>query len=158
MVQLIFNDAFDDLIEEPISYWKASDDILQNINGFIIETFNSIPIFNENNNKYYCHKCIKEITKQNKCPECSRTFTFNNNFMIEDIKGIRNFKNNIYYYVFDIIEDNILLYLLKEYVNYNNLLTYYPCKKCEISIDAIYQILPTEIISIKNIIQIRKWL
>ena len=105
MVQLIFNDEFNDLIEEPISYWKTSDDIPQNIKDFIIETSNSISIFDEKNNKYYCPKCIKEITEQNKCLECSRKFTFNNKLKIEDIKEIRHFKSNIYYYVFDIIED-----------------------------------------------------
>ena len=150
MKVLMFNDEFNDLIEEPISYWKTSDDIPQNIKDFIIEKSNSIPIFDEKNNKYYCPKCIKEITEQNKCLECSRKFTFNNKLKIEDIKEIRHFKSNIYYYVFDIIEDNVLLYLLKECVNYNNPLTYHPCKKYEISIDAIYQILPTEIICIKT--------
>ena len=44
---LRFNDEFDDLIEEPISYWKTSDDIPQNIKDFIIETSNSISIFDD---------------------------------------------------------------------------------------------------------------
>ena len=150
MVQLIFNDSFDDLIEEPISYWKTSDDIPQNIKDFIIETSDLISIFDENNNKYYCPKCTKELTKQNTCPECSRKFTLNKKLNIYNIKEIRNFRNYIYYYVFDIIDDNVSLYLLREYVNYDNPLTYYPYKMSEISIDAIYQILPTEVIDFKN--------
>lgn len=150
MVQLIFNDSFDDLIEEPISYWKTSDDIPQNIKDFIIVTSNLISIFDENNTKYYCPKCVKELTKQNTCPECSRKFTLNKKLNISNIKEIRNFKNYIYYYVFDIIDDNVLLYLLREYVNYDNPLTYYPYKMSEISIDTIYHILPTEVIDLKN--------
>jgi len=38
---LKFNDKFDKLIEEPISYWKTFDDIPKNIKDFIIETSNS---------------------------------------------------------------------------------------------------------------------
>ena len=147
---LRFNDEFDDLIEEPISYWKTSDDIPQNIKDFIIETSNSISIFDEKNNKYYCPKCIKEVTEQNKCPECSRQFTLNDKISIENIKEIRNCKSYVYYYVFDIVDGNVLLYLLREYINYYNPLTYYPYKMSEISIDTIYQVLPTKIINIKT--------
>lgn len=147
---LKFNDKFDDLIEEPISYWKTSLDIPKNIKDFIIETSNSIPIFDEKNNKYYCPKCIKEITKQNECSECLRKFKLDNKLKIKNIEKIRDWRNKVYYYVFDVVEGNILLYLLCECVSYNNPLTYYPYKKSEISIDTIYQVLPTEIINIKT--------
>ncbi len=147
---LRFNDKFDDLIEEPASYWKTPDDIPQNIKDFIIETSNSISIFDENNNKYYCPKCIKEITDQNECPECSRKFKLKekDKLVIENIKEIKNFRDYIYYYVFDFVDGNVLLYLLREYINYHNPLTYYPCKQSKLDIDTIYQVLPTEIINI----------
>lgn len=147
---LKFNDKFDGLIEEPISYWKTVDDIPQNIKNFIIETSDSLPIFDKKNNKYYCPKCIKEINEQNKCTECSRIFKLNDKLKIGNIKEIRHCQNYIYYYAFDVIEDNVLLYLLREDVNYGNHLTYYPYKKSEISIDSIYQVLPTEIININT--------
>lgn len=150
MVQILFNDKFDNLIEEPISYWKTLDDIPENVRNFFIEKSNSIPIFDEKNNKYYCPKCIKEINKQNKCPKCLRKFTFNNKLKIDDIKETEKLNSYIYYYVFDITQDDILLYLVKEHINYNSTFSYYPYKTSEISIDEIYQVLPNEIIDFKT--------
>ena len=156
MVNMLkFNDDFDDLIEEPVSYWKTSLDIPLNIKNFIAENSDLLLIYDEDNNKYYCPKCIKEIDDENKCIECKRKFKLNNKIIIKNIKDIRSFNNHIYYYVFDIDGDNILLYLLDEYINYNNRLIYYPYKNSEISISSIYQVLPTKIIDIKNNRQIK---
>ena len=112
MNALKFNDKFDDIIEEPMNYWKTLDDVPQNIKEFIRETSNSIPIYDESNNKYYCPKCIEEITNQNKCPKCFRTFKSHDNFKIENINDIRALSNDVYYYIFDINDNDILLYLL----------------------------------------------
>ena len=148
MNTLRFNDKFDELIEEPISYWKTLDDVSQNVKDFINETSNSIPIYDESNNKYYCPKCIEKITKQNKCPKCSKEFISHDKLKVKNIKEIRNLYDNIYYYVFDINNDSVLLYLLCEYIDYYNKLTYYPYKHSKISIKNVYQILPTKIINV----------
>ena len=145
---LRFNDKFDDFIEEPMNYWKTLDDVPQNIKEFISDTSNSIPIFDESNNKYYCPKCIKEITKQNKCPKCSKIFTLYDKLEIESIKEIRDLSSNIYYYIFDIDHDDILLYLLWEHIDYHNPIACLPYKYSKISIKSIYQVLPTKIINI----------
>mgnify|MGYP004541846221 FL=1 len=148
MNALKFNDKFDDIIEEPMNYWKTLDDVPQNIKEFIRETSNSIPIYDESNNKYYCPKCIEEITNQNKCPKCFRTFKSHDNFKIENINDIRALSNDVYYYIFDINDNDILLYLLWEYVDYRNPMAYFPYKNSKISIKNIYQILPTKIINV----------
>lgn len=145
---LKYNDKFDSLIEEPMSYWKTLDNVPQNIKDFINETSNLIPIYDKSNNKYYCPKCIEEITKQNKCPKCLRTFTFHDKLKIENIKDIRTLSDNIYYYVFDINDNDILLYLLWEHIDYHNQITYLPYRNSKISIKNIYQILPTKIINL----------
>lgn len=146
---LKFNDKFDGFIEEPISYWKTNLDIPYKIKNFIVETSNSLLIFDEEN-KYYCPKCLKEVTSQNKCPNCSREFTLNRYLSIKNIKDITKTRNYIYYYVFDVAFDNVMLYCLKESINYSNPFTYYPCKSSDIDIDAIYQVLPTGIINVKT--------
>ena len=64
MMELRFNDEFNGIIEVPINCWKTFDDIPQKIKDFITETSNSIPIFDESNNKYYCPKCVKEINEK----------------------------------------------------------------------------------------------
>lgn len=148
MNALKFNDKFDGFIEEPMNYWKTLDEVPQNIKDFINETSNSIPIYDESNNKYYCPKCIEEITKQNKCPKCLKIFTLHDKLKIENIKDIRTLSGNIYYYVFDINDNDVLLYLLWEHIDYRNPVAYLPYRNSKISIKSIYQILPTKIINI----------
>ncbi len=142
MNNLKFNDKFDSIIEEPTNYWKTLDDIPQNIKDFINKTSDSIPFYNENDNTYYCPLHMEELTKEYKCPKCSKQYT------IKD--KLKNLGAYIYYYVFDINDNNILLYLLHEDISYLNVATFYPYKQSKISIKSIYQILPTKIINIKE--------
>ncbi len=142
MNTLRFNDKFDDIIEEPTSYWKSMDDIPQNIKDFINITSDSIPLFNENDNKYYCPICKEELTKQNKCQKCFKLFTAKDK--------LKKLSDYIYYYVFDINDNNILLYSLCENINYQNPLSFYPFKQSKLNIKTIYQILPTKIINVKE--------
>lgn len=74
MNSLKFNDKFDSIIEEPISYWKTQDDIPQNIKDFINKTSDSIPFYDEKDNTYYCPLHMEKLTKEHKCPKCSRKF------------------------------------------------------------------------------------
>lgn len=150
MMELRFNDEFNGIIEVPINCWKTFDDIPQKIKDFITETSNSIPIFDESNNKYYCPKCVKEINEKKMCEKCSKIFKLHDESSIENIKELRNYQNDIYYYIFDIKDGNILLYLLCEHIDYYNPLVYYPYKHSKINIENIYQILPKEIINIKS--------
>lgn len=150
MVNILkFNDTFSD-IEKPINYWKSSFDIPKNIMKFISETSDSIVIFDEKTKKYYCPKCIKEITKQHKCKHCLTKFDLNKKLNINNIEKIEYCTNNIFYYAFDITDDSVLLYLIHEYVEYSSLLRNSSCKRSKLSIDAIYKILPTEVINLKN--------
>lgn len=142
MNSLKFNDKFDSIIEEPTNYWKTLDDIPQNIKDFINKTSDSIPFYNENDNTYYCPLHMEELTKEYKCPKCSKQYT------IKD--KLKNLSAYIYYYVFDINDNNILLYLLHEDISYLNVATFYPYKQSKISIKSIYQILPTKIINVKE--------
>lgn len=140
MNSLKFNDKFDSIVEEPISYWKTQDDIPQNIKDFINKTSDSIPFYDEKDNTYYCPLHMEKLTKEHKCQKCHKTFTKN-----DKIKRLNDY---IYYYVFDISNDDILLYLLCEDINYLNPMSFYPFKQSKISIKTIYQILPTKIINI----------
>lgn len=137
---LRFNDKFDDIIEEPTSYWKTIEEVPEHIIEFINKTSDSIPL--ENNNKKYCPICNEEITKEYKCPKCLKIFSSKDK--------LTSLNDYIYYYIFDISNNNIILYLICEYINYKNTMSFYPYKTNKISIDAIYQILPTKIINVKE--------
>lgn len=142
MNSLKFNDKFDSILEEPTSYWKTIDDIPQNIKDFINKTSDSIPFYTEDNNTYYCPLHIEKLIKENKCPICHKKFTTKDK--------LKNLGAYIYYYVFDINDNNILLYLLCEDIEYLNVPSSYSSKQNKISIKTIYQILPTKIININE--------
>ena len=139
MNSLKFNDKFDSIIEEPTSYWKTVEDIPQNIKDFINKTSDSIPFYDEKDNTYYCPLHMEKLTKKYKCPKCSKQFT------IKD--KLKNLGSYIYYYVFDINDNDILLYLLCEDISYQDVQSFYPFKQSKINIKTIYQILPTKIIN-----------
>lgn len=142
MNSLKFNDKFDNIIEEPTNYWKTVDDIPQNIKDFINKTSDSIPFYDDDDNTYYCPLHMEKLTKEYKCPKCNKIFITKDKF--------KNLGAYIYYYVFDINDNDVLLYLLREDINYLNVQTYYPFKRSKISIKTIYQILPNKIINVKE--------
>lgn len=144
MNALRFNDKFDDIVEEPISYWKTTEDIPKHIIEFINKTSDSIPL--ENNNKKYCPICNEEITKEHKCPKCLKIFSSKDK--------LTSLNDYIYYYIFDINNNNIILYLICEYINYKNPMSFYPHKTNKISINTIYQIMPTKITNVEEGTQI----
>ncbi len=142
MNALKFNDKFDEIIEEPIEYWKTIDDIPQKIKDFINKTSDTIPFYDEDDETYYCPLHMEKLTKENKCPKCSKQFTTKDK--------LKNLGAYIYYYVFDINDNDILLYLLCENISYLNVPSSYPFKQSKINIKTIYQILPTKIINVKE--------
>ena len=142
MNSLKFNDKFDNIIEEPTNYWKTVDDIPQNIKDFINKTSDSIPFYDEDDSTYYCPLHMEKLTKEYKCPKCNKIFITKDK--------LKNLGAYIYYYVFDINDNDVLLYLLREDINYLNVQTYYPFKQSKISIKTIYQILPNKIINVKE--------
>lgn len=153
MFQLKFNEYFDELIEEPISYWKTVDDIPKAIKEFITTTSDSRILYNETTNKYYCPKCLTEIKASNVCQKCSQVLAIESNdkkVTISNIREMKYYSYYAYYYVFDVVDGNILLYILEEYVYYNNPLSISPYKMSNISINAIYLVLSDEIIDLKT--------
>ena len=147
---LKFNDTFDGLIEEPIGYWKTPEDIPQHIKNFVNEISNSLPLFDDTTNKYYCSNCIEELSREHKCPKCSRKFKLSNKLLIKGIDNIGYYTDHVYYYVFDLVGNNVLLYVLSEFIGYDKTVPYYLYKKSTIKIETAYQVFADEIVNIKT--------
>jgi len=154
MIQLMFNDNFSKIIEEPINYWKTMENVPQNIKNFIKETSNKMPLYDENTHKYYCSTCLK-VLDNNNCPKCSKRYIINElnqkkKMEINNIKKIKDYETYANYYVFDIQDDNIIIYIFKERIYYYNSLSTYPIKMSDITIDSIYHVLSDKIVDLKK--------
>jgi len=97
MIQLSFDETFENIIEKPINYWKTIDDIPEKIKRFISKTSDLQIIFEEKTTKYYCSKCLKELDKNNICPKCSKNFINNDKYKMRtfDVKEIKNYTNDV---------------------------------------------------------------
>lgn len=153
MVQLKFNDSFDDFIES-IDYWKSVDEIPSKIKDFITTTSDSRIIYDENSNKYHCSKCLKELDENKVCESCNKVYKiddYGNKKIINCvIKDIRDYQERVYYYFFDINGDDIFIYILKEYISYYNPLTPYPYKTSKVTIEKVYQVFSDKILDLIN--------
>lgn len=118
------------------------------IKDFITNISDSRVIYDEITDKYYCPKCLVEMSDESKCSKCLQEFilTRDNEVSIFNIKEIKNYNYDADYYIFDIVNGNILLYVLREHVSYDNPLSFYQYKMSKITIDTIYRVLSNEII------------
>ena len=145
MLQIKYDDEFKNLINEPIcDFWKAKEDIPNNVIKFITNISNLI-VIKTYDNILYCSRCVNKLDENNICSVCGKNYseTVNNPKyinIIEDINEIRYVPYTIHYYVFDIKDNNVILYIIKESVYYNNPTTVKPYKTSDISIYKAYKI------------------
>ena len=145
MLQIKYDDEFKNLINEPIcDYWKVKEDIPDNVIEFITDISNSI-VIKTYDNVLYCSRCVNKLDENNICSICGKNYseTINNPKyinIIADINDIRYFPYAIHYYVFDIKGNDVMLYIIKESIYYNNPTTVKPYKTSEIIINKAYKI------------------
>lgn len=144
MFQLQYNKQFTDIIED-IPTWKIKDDIPNNIKDFIISTSDSKVIYETGTGHLYCAKCVCQLDDNNYCKSCGRKHQVNNlkygsnRDIIEVFKVSSNTKYQLnhtnHYYVFDIKDNLVYLYLIREEVSYDNPFYSNPFKTSNISIE-----------------------
>lgn len=149
MNQLIFSNDFDKIIEEPIDYISNIDDISPNIINNIKDISNKIAIYNICDGTTICSNCFNKLNKNYYCKHCHKSFyhpyedelRYKNAIMnYNEIDEIKNIEDNIKYYFFDIVKGNILLYVIKEHIYFNNPLTPLPFKTSSLSIQEVWHI------------------
>lgn len=148
MLQLLFDEKFDKIVEEPINYWKNINDVPLDIINYIKLTNESRVVYNFETKEYHCSKCLKKLDN-NYCSWCLKQYEISespNSKYIIDIDD----NNKSIYYVFDIVNNQIILYLFQVVNYYNNPLCANPYRMTEININSSYLILETGIMDIKT--------
>ena len=117
--QLKYDNNFNNIIQKPPVYWKKNIDIPSNIKSFINDFSNNIII--HNNNNYYCSTCLNKL-EDYYCSECKKQYrdlkydpTKHSN-IIDNVTIFDSFNYTVkrYYYVFDVVDKEVILYNICE--------------------------------------------
>ncbi len=147
MRQLVFDNDFKDIVDEKINYWTSEDDIPQKVKDFIKKITDDVIIeliAEDGHITPYCSHCLKELDDNYYCSHCDKNYFKQK----DDKKYILNpyvkYINDIeelyvYFYVFDVIDDYIVLYNIVATLEYNHMapLKY---KSLKLGIKQIYDV------------------
>lgn len=128
MKQLVFNDKFDNIIEEIPKTWKNVDDIPDNIKKFIFEISEKMIIYDKSRKLYCCSTCFGELNDYY-CERCNKRYDRvkydyeKYNCYIEEVDSIDRFDyyNYRYYFAFDVVDGEAILYTIQETSSRDNL-------------------------------------
>ncbi len=133
--------TLDENLFKEFNYWKNKNDIPNEIIEYIINKSNSKPIYEKNTRKFFCSKCLKELNINFCCHKCRKKYDKNiETCTIENIKEIKNIPQLYRYFVFDIVNEDVLLYSINENISYYNPLAYGPYKTTYIEIENVYHV------------------
>lgn len=137
--QMMFNKG-NNIVEKSIRYWKSMDDVPRNIKKFILGIVSSRVIYDSNTKQYYCSKCLKVLDNNYYCSNCDiqrRNPILNKSKYVihTDFNCIKEYKENSRFYVFDIIDGEVLIYIFGVDTCYYNHRMYIPYQINKISIE-----------------------
>ena len=143
--QLVFDEFTNNIVEEPINYWKTIDDVPKYIKDFIINTVSSRVIYDTNTKQYYCSKCLKKLDNQYYCSNCSKqriipVLNDSKYVICTNVENIKEYEEYTRYFVFDVVDDQVLIYIFGVYTCYYNHMMCIPYQINKISIEEVYHI------------------
>lgn len=143
--QLMFDEFTNDIIEESIKYWKAMDDVPEHIKEFILNTTSSRVIYDSNTKQYHCSKCLKVLDEHYYCNNCSKQCRIpvsnNSKYVIHThIEDIKEYEEQTRYFVFDILDGQVIIYIFKVDTCYYNHMMLIPFQTNRITIEEVYHI------------------
>ncbi len=145
MRQLVYDDDFKEIVSEKIKYWQNASDIPKKVKDYITNISNEL-IFRTYNDEYgykdYCSNCLKELDVNHYCEHCQKSYTNANKKYIVYLRQqyMSDMKyTSSYTYVFDVVDDEVVLYNIENKLNYDHLapLKY---KESTFSIASIYDV------------------
>ena len=153
--QLMFDEFTNDVVEEPIRYWKTMSDVPEYIKEFILNTTSSRVIYDSTTKQYHCSKCLKVLGEHYYCNNCSkqcrRPVNDNSKYIIHsNIKDIKEYKEYTRYFVFDIVDGQVLIYIFRVDTCYYNHLMLIPYQTNRIDIEEVYHITKDGLTNILN--------
>ena len=149
MKQLIFDNDFKNLIAKPLN-WTNSVEIPANVQKYIQNISNSTVIYDENLRKYYCPLCLKELNKDNCCPKCLKKYNIRDNKVWWEIENIKDLKYENFYSYFDVLDGEVILYIVHEDISYNSPYISIPYRISKLKINNAFHILNKGIVDLIN--------
>ena len=152
--QMMF-DKDNNIVEEPIRYWKSIDEVPENIKKFILDTVCSRTIYDVSTKQYYCSKCLKALDNNYYCSNCNMQcripISNKSKYVIyTNINDIKEYQENSKFFVFDIVDGDVLIYIFRVDTCYYNHRMYVPYQINKISIEEVYYVLNNKLVNLLN--------
>ena len=152
--QMMF-DKDNNIVEEPIRYWKSIDEVPENIKKFILDTVCSRTIYDVSTKQYYCSKCLKALDNNYYCSNCNMQcripISNKSKYVIyTNINDIKEYQENSKFFVFDIVYGEVLIYIFRVDTCYYNHRMYVPYQINKISIEEVYYVLNNKLVNLLN--------
>lgn len=154
MRQLRLDDGFAKVIEDiPFGMWKCKNDIPEDIMNFIYKCSRERAIYEESSKKFFCSKCFSSLNSDYYCDKCNLQYanydddlcncnfdedSLKNVMSVNKIDEIKDMEFWYRYYVFDVVYDEVILYVLLENIYYDNPLVINAYKTSNVEIDGVY--------------------
>lgn len=148
-------DKDNNIVEEPIRYWKSIDEVSENIKKFILDTVSSRTIYDVSTKQYYCSKCLKALDNNYYCSNCNMQcripISNKSKYVIyTNINDIKEYQENSKFFVFDIVDGEVLIYIFRVDTCYYNHRMYVPYQINKISIEEVYYVLNNKLVNLLN--------
>ena len=148
-------DKDNNIVEEPIRYWKSIDEVPENIKKFILDTVCSRTIYDASTKQYYCSKCLKALDNNYYCSNCNMQcripISNKSKYVIyTNINDIKEYQENSKFFVFDIVDGEVLIYIFRVDTCYYNHRMYVPYQINKISIEEVYYVLNNKLVNLLN--------
>ena len=148
-------DKDNNIVEEPIRYWKSIDEVPENIKKFILDTVCSRTIYDVSTKQYYCSKCLKALDNNYYCSNCNMQcripISNKSKYVIyTNINDIKEYQENSKFFVFDIVDGEVLIYIFRVDTCYYNHRMYVPYQINKISIEEVYYVLNNKLVNLLN--------
>ena len=150
MRQLKYDIYSEKIILEDLKYWLDEDDIPKHIKDFFYEECDKFVLKDKETNDLYCPKCGNKLEKDF-CKDCQKNYLIKNtNFNEVNIKELKKYKFNNYYFVFDVVDKEVIIYLINIFITYDNPLTNNPFRSIYLRVENAYHVLKDCLINLKQ--------
>ena len=149
MRQLKYDIYSEKIILEDLKYWLDEDDIPKHIKDFFYKECDKFVLKDKETNNLYCPKCTQKLEK-NFCENCQKNYLINIDLNEVNIKKLKKYKFNNYYFAFDVVDKEVIIYLINVFVTYDNPLTNNPFRSIYLRVENAYHVLKDCLINLKQ--------
>lgn len=147
MRQLMYNQNFSTIIDEPISYWKTIEEVPTTILEDIEKQIGNQILQDEKTKVFYCPSCTNPLDKHLFCTSCKQSYKSSTSYQpicLVNIEKIKEFKKRYDYLAFQVVDQEVLLYVFQVNVQYSNKLWMpyqSPRRLMDMQIEKVYHVL-----------------